>query len=548
MRAHLLLKDPRSAASAAGQQLEHHPESRRLKLLRLEALCLQGNELEALQAWKSLSPSEQMTAEARQPLETLAWGTLRKASASAQLAIRMHALTACASTADVRAIPLVLDELRSSVAPLRALAVRAGVQLRDEPIRRELLRMMDEERVWYVRLELLRAVGRLQMRDQLPRLQEIISSPRTSAEEKYTAMIAYAEMVEELPEEELLKMLCHPRAGLRELACQLISYLELTQYVEQVGILLEDPSPDVRASAVWVLSQLPQEQVEPFLPCLRQHLSDHAAEVAMLSARALCLIDREDRGVHLASWLEAPLASHRRFAAAALASCGPRAVELMEEQAFASDDPFVRLHLALGLIGQRKQVAHASQMLFHDFFMTEQGLLMWDPAVPFFRTLAPSEVRHVQQVAQYPILIDQHVRLELLGLLALCGHEGALSSVRQLLHEDLLGISSKAASLLLQEGEEGAIATLEELLTDSHPSIRLQAALMLAFSGSAEKGTEVLCREYPQANREIKMELLKALGEIGEQQAIPFLLQVLEEPFQAPRVMAACALIRCLYH
>ncbi len=180
VRAHLLLKDARSALATAEKRLKFYPDSRPLKLLRLEALCLQGNEIEALEAWKSLSPEEQMTAQARQPLETLAWGTLRKASASTQLAIRMHALSACASTADVRAIPLVIDELRSSVAPLRALAVRAGVHLRDEPIRKELLRMMDEERVWYVRLELLRAVGRLQMREQLPRLQEIISSPRTS--------------------------------------------------------------------------------------------------------------------------------------------------------------------------------------------------------------------------------------------------------------------------------------------------------------------------------------------------------------------------------
>ena len=46
--------------------------------------------------------------------------------------------------------------------------------------------------------------------------------------------------------------------------------------------------------------------------------------------------------------------------------------------------------------------------------------------------------------------------------------------------------------------------------------------------------------------REMKIHVLEAIGHIGDRESIPFLIQILKEPFQVLRVVAASALIQCL--
>lgn len=76
----------------------------------------------------------------------------------------------------------------------------------------------------------------------------------------------------------------------------------------------------------------------------------------------------------------------------------------------------------------------------------------------------------------------------------------------------------------------------------------MQAALILALLGSDDAAVKVLQEAYSKVEREIKVYILEALGHIGDPQSIPFLLEILNEPFQVLRVVAASALIQCLYH
>ena len=46
----------------------------------------------------------------------------------------------------------------------------------------------------------------------------------------------------------------------------------------------------------------------------------------------------------------------------------------------------------------------------------------------------------------------------------------------------------------------------------------------------------------------MKINILGAIGHIGDQKSIPFLLNLLDESHQILKVMTASALIQCLYH
>ena len=53
---------------------------------------------------------------------------------------------------------------------------------------------------------------------------------------------------------------------------------------------------------------------------------------------------------------------------------------------------------------------------------------------------------------------------------------------------------------------------------------------------------------YKKVDRDMKVNILGALGHIGDKQSIPFLIDLLEEPHQILKIVAASALIQCVYH
>ncbi len=72
--------------------------------------------------------------------------------------------------------------------------------------------------------------------------------------------------------------------------------------------------------------------------------------------------------------------------------------------------------------------------------------------------------------------------------------------------------------------------------------------MILAIVGSDPSAVKILQEAYPRADREMKVHILEALAHIGDPSSIPFLLDILKEPFQVLRVVSASALIQCLYH
>jgi HEAT repeat protein len=549
---HLLIQDAFSAVKDAQSGLIQYPDSQKLHLAYLEALCAKGEEVEAFQEFIHLSKLMGDQNEKNRTLfELLAWGVLNKGETSPLLLIRLYSVLGAAFTHDARALPILIQELKGSNAMLRSLAVKLAASYGDAPLQDELKRLLKEEKVWFVRLEVIQAIGALRMTSVRNDLKEILAHPKTMAEEKAAVIFSLIQMYDKLSPEELKTLIHSDRAGLRQLACELIAHLELYEAIPDILPLLQDASPDVRVSAMNTLGllQIADFNGKPILEYIRKNLEDLNPEVSITAGWLATILGYEEGKTILKSWIEQEQNEPKRLASAALAVTGTKGSKLALEELKKQSDPYTRVNLAIGLIGQRKEVQLAAQMIFQAIVESDNQLWMWDDrANSLFRSLAPSSVRHIEQIPQYPQVVDQLVKLDVLSILSIVKYPRALEAVKEFLQTQSWGVTGAAAATLLEEGDESALDIVRQLLLDPEEKIRIQAALILAIVGSDSSAVKVLIEAYPKVDRDMKIHILEALGHIGDPSSVLFLAEVLKEPFQALRVVAASALIQCLYN
>jgi len=542
--AHLMIQDPSSAVAEAADALKEYPESKSLQLAYIRALAERGDETAVMEQWKKTAHRFKEEASDRRCLETLAWGVLNKGEKSEQFFIRFCSLLGAALTRDVRALPLLLSELRGTNSALRSMAIKLSTMYGDGPLQQELARLLKEEKVWNVRLDVIGAVGQLRMVWLREDLKEIVGSPRTLAEEKSAAIVALVNMYDAIGPDELSQLVGSSRAGLRQLACQVIAHLDMKESVPQLEKLSHDSSPEVRRQAIYSLGllgeKIPFKKLEPFL-------HDSSPAVAITAAWVGMLCGYEEGGEILQLWMRDPHADLRRLAASALAAAGKAGVPLALKEMETTPDPYVRANLAIGLIGQRTEVKLACGTLYSVFFSEKETHWMWDDRYPF-RSLSPSFLSHTSQIPNYPHMVDQLVRLDVLTILSVMRYPKAQEAVKGFLKNTSWGVTGAAAATLLEEGDEEAMNLVRSLLKEEDSKVRIQAALILAMMGNDNSGLGVLLDAYGSADREMKVHILEAVGRIGDISTVPFLLKVLQEPFQLLRVVAASALIQTLYH
>ncbi len=553
---HLLVKDPSSAVEEGRRFLSRasslgDANFKQVQMAYLEALCRRGEEVEALEQYSLFFAQEENEKNQRMLLEWLAWGVLGKGEESPLLLIRLYSLMGAAFTQDARAIPILLKELRGTNAFLRSLAVKLSMQYGDAPLQKEILRLLKEEKVWFVRLEVIKAVGALRIEEARNTLQEILVNSRALAEEKAAAILSLLNMCDQVSKEELSHLLKSNRAGLRHLGSEIVAHLNLTDEAESLLPLLQDESPDVRISAMNTLGLLKVTTLKgiPVLECIKPNLNSKTPVISITAAWLASVLGSLEGIEKLRFWLEGDGLEAKRVAAAALAATGHFGVSLSFEEINKQKDPYTRANLAIGLIGQRKEVERSSEVLFQVTMDCGDELWMWDDGEnPLFRSLVPSRVRHIDEVPRYPEVVDQFTKLEVFSVLSIVKHPKALSAVKNFLGNRDASISGAAAMILLQEGDETALDLIRELLEDSDEKIRVQAALILALVGGDPSAANVLIESYPKVSRDMKLHILEAIGHIGDPSTMSFLLDVLKEPFQGLRVVAASALIQCLYH
>ncbi|MCH9628155.1 MAG: hypothetical protein S4CHLAM2_18100 [Chlamydiales bacterium] len=541
IEAHLLIGDTGQAVAEADAAVTLYPDEPRVFQWALKSLAAAGKEGEMVQLWEKFHEHFPEKATEQETLEQVCWGMLRKGLHAPGVASQLISMIGSALTQDMHAVSFLLEGLRHSNAHIRSVAVQLASFYGDHPLRDEMVRLFHHEKEMEVRLEVMKAISKLRMEDLMPALMERVCDPKVAAKEKKIAIQALVHFRETVSHEELEALVNSRRAALRELACEVVAHCELLEEIPFLHRLVHDTHPDVQAAALKGLGLL---RVKPtqWVKHMAQHTRDPT--VGITASWVWILAEPQQGEKAFSRWLNHKNDDVRALAASALGAAGPYGTELARTYLNRYDDAYMQVNLALALIGQREACMEACAVL--DQFLhthqekwmrTEEGL---------FHTLQKSTLAHKPAIPNYPEVVNQTVRLELLNILAILEYPGAEEAIKTFLKQRRWGVTGLAAETLLGEGDETAIEHVRVLLDDPDPQIRAEAALVLATWGRDPTALPTLLAVYPQADRSLQIKILEALGRVRNREAIPFLIERLKDPSLMLRMIAASILLQTL--
>ena len=538
------MRDYQSALEECKEGLLVYPKSDSLKRAYVCALAEGGREAEAILRWEGWGEKEVD----RDILERLAWGVLHRFEDSHQLDMSIATLLGAFYTQDVRSVQMLKNCMCSSDAFLRATAVGLASYYQDEVLIDQVKRLFESEKVLYVRLEVIKALGLMRVYEMKDSLKRILKNPYSPAQEKARAAKALVDLYERIAPEELLELVQSKRSDLRYLACELIARLDLLDQIPTLFLLLEDPVPSVRVASLTSLYLLGLKNMSSRSLLKIKGMIEDPYPALSIMASWISLSFAEEKALKaLKKWVDKPGCHFRNLAAFAIGNgAAERASLLAREVIETSSDPFVKVNVALGLMHQQAERDVAASTLYQ-FLMTQKGRVMWKEEA-LFRVISPSMAHHIPQIPQYPTLIDQLARLDVLNFLAILDYPKGKEAIKTFLKHEVFGVSYAALMSFIREGGEEALSILRQLLKEEDQKVSVRAALALALFCKDLEAIEVLEQAYPSVDRETKMNILEAIGHIGNQKSVPFLFNLLKEPHYALRVRAASALIQSLYH
>lgn len=542
-RAYLLIKDPQSALSELSPLLA--AKEKEALQVWLQALADAGDEQGLLTAWDIYVKAFPEEAQSRPMLETIAWGVIHKGATSSSPSTRALAMLAGRISEDSRGVDLLVRGLRSQNSLMRLMSVQLCKEMRDAKLADEILRMLDSETVWAVRLEAICAAGNMRLKASRERLEALLAASHVTGEEQAALCQALVALTDKVDRGTVERLVRAPRAAQRILACELAAVKGLPEGTEVLLPLVEDPQAEVRSTALQALGLLREPGKGLLAPYARAHLEDLDPVAAIAAAWLLTLEAPEEGKPALQRWLNHTRSDYRTLAAGAVGASGAHGLSLAREGLLSHSDPYVKMNLALACINQRVDVAEATQVLVETLKLDERWMSNQEG---IFHCLGPTQVRHQEGIPNYPEAVNQVTRLEVLNLLAMLRHPQAWLAIKRFLQERNWGVSGMAAAVLLTEGDEEAVEIVKGLLQDNDLRIRTQAALVLSMWGSGSDSLEVLQNSYPTADRSMKEKILEAIGRIGNMDSIPFLMNGLKEPHQHLRIIAAAAILQCANH
>lgn len=549
IQAHQLIKDYSSARQEAEEALLLYPRSPAIHEAYIRSLASQGDERAMLQAWNRYISLFQDQNQNRPLIEAMAWGVLDKAAHSSSLLTRLTSLLAGFFSQDIKGVNLLYNGMRDSNSIIRAVAVELGSEWPDNKLKEEVKRLFKTETVWLVRHKVIKAIGSMKIWELKNDLEALIASDWSSASEKTAAIGSLVSLLDDVQREEVERLASSNRAGLRLLACQMISHFQSYRDGDLLFTLAHDHHSKVRAAALQAMGILRPQNCPgyPVQDLASYYLNDKSPKVAISAAWLLTLYNPKIGSEHLVSYLNHSKQEIRLLAAAALSATGMYGSACVLEQLQSNQDSYVKINLAKGLIGQRVALNEAGEALYLALKEEKEKWIEMEEGI--FSLLAPRSLRKEEEhSAVSPEMENQLVRLEILNTLSIIKYPRAQEAIKQFLSEKNWGVSGTASILLLTEGDESATDLVSSLLEDSNAKIRLQAALILSLWGREEKAIKILEKGYPEADKELKGRILEGIGRIGSMSSVSFLIEKLNESSQNLRIIAAMALIQCLNH
>jgi HEAT repeat protein len=549
VHSYLTVRDYQSASETARDALKQSPENQKLWEAYLQALAKCGEESQMMKAWGKYTDLFPQELHNRHLLECMAWGIIEKGSFANSPLVRAYALLGAFLGQDALGVEIIQRNLSDPNNFIRTLALRLSSDLHDVRLKDEVFRLFKKEKMWSVRLEVIRAVGKMKIKELINDLIQIVINPSTSAEEKAAATEALVNLFEKPTKEELFKLSQSPRAALRQIACEIILHSGGVEDAEIVFPLIQDSCADIRAAALQTLGILKVTTVKgkSVIEAAFHLQRDPNPVVAIMAAWYLTITQTQLYANPFSQWLVHPKQEIRLFAGTALATTGKYGIEWLKSAFYHTEDPYLKMNLAFGMLSQRNNIEEAAVAIYQTF-VNNRERWMWEEK-GIFRILSRSKIKHSELIPNNPEVVNQLTRLDILNILSKIDTPHVQQAILSFLQEKSWGVSGVASALLLTEGDELALQYVEELLYHSNHKIRIQASLILALWGKGEAAIQVLQQAYNQAkDHELKHQILEGLGSIGSSYSIPFLTECLNDFHQTTRIIAASALLQCLYH
>lgn len=547
IQSHLILGDEIAAVEESSEAVKQFPSSEILHRLLIRSFAQSGEEKKMLAAWERYSQSFPKKEIERDLIEEMAWGVLKKASNSTSLPVRQMSLLAAFFSQDAKGVQILFQGMKDPNYAMRALAVKFSGFLRDQKLMNGIERVLQQEKMWNVRLEAIQSVGKMKIRKLEPLLREIIASSEASEKEKELAISSLIQMWEDVNRKDLIDLKNSQRMGLRKLCAESIGYFLSEDNRDLLLDLTLDPQSTVRKSAFQSLGLLhSKKNTEEIVEIARKGILDPNYTVGLSATRLLAIYSPSEGENAFRSFFQTHSKKERLLAAAVLSHTGEYEHGCLIEQFHHEKEPIVKLNLAVGLVKQQKLLSEALAYI-QDFSLAYKQPIVKERS-GIFEYFSDLSVSSKNDFLLTPEIENQLIRLELFNLLAMHQAPGALETMREFLSDRSWGISGAAAALLLTEGDASAIELVKELLKDPKPVVRFQAVLILSIWGREPEVIQLLEKEYSQGDWEQKVKILEGLGHIGALCSVPFLLEAMKEEAQSLRLVAAIALIQTLNH
>ncbi|KPK32595.1 MAG: hypothetical protein AMS24_03740 [Chlamydiae bacterium SM23_39] len=540
---HIFLEDYNSAILEAKKAIEIFDDSKDIKKIYIRSLALAGFEKEAILFLKKNFSNQYE----KDILEDIAWSILRKGFLSSQNSVRLSSLIGAFFADDIRSVEMLKNSINDRNAILRAISVKLSSYYGDDVLKNKISSLLEKEKTWFVRLEILKSVGEMKIKEREKYLKEFLKGDITF-EERILAIKSLIEMHDSVDPIEIKKLLNSKYSNFRILGCEIASHFKIEDVKDEILLLTSDPISDVRLSALnsialFYFDKIDREKIQDIL---KKRYNDTNPYVAITASWVALIVDPIQGKKNLKNWIFDKYLENRIFASSAIAQSGSYGLELAKELVKKTEDSYVKVNLALGILGQREEVKYCLDVLF-SFLKNKSEMWMWSSEKnPLFRAILPSTITYIDQFPNYPEAIDQSVQLELISLLSILKDERAKDAIKRFLKEKRWGISGFAAAVLIKEGDDESLKLVKELLNDKEVDVRVQAALALAFIGKEEDVYSILEEAYYRADYYLKLVILEAIGKIKNKNSISFLLKTLEEPFFIIKTAAASSLLQII--
>ncbi|HSW72868.1 MAG TPA: HEAT repeat domain-containing protein, partial [Chlamydiales bacterium] len=405
---YLLLEDANGAIKEVERGLKEHPGDRGLEIARIKAVASLGSEKRVLPLFWEFVKKREKDPQLNELLEEISWGVLRKASQSSQYTIRLYSLLGAFLTHDARAVKIMQEMMRESNAILRANAVRMASTYLDGPLEEEMLRLIATEKVWFVRMELIGAIGRMRLKEKAHLLEDILAKD-SLLEEKGAAIQALVQMYEGIDLEKIFYMAVSERAAFRQVAAHAALFFDIKEAKDVLLPLLYDPRPDVRVSVLNALGLLFHTDMgKEELKALLQHsLADLDPAVAITASWILMLCDPAASAEYFENWLSHEDIGIRLMAASALAKTGIAGADFALKMFEESKEPLVRINLAVGLIGHKKSSKKCLDEIYSFLHTEKKQVMVAADKNPLFPVIAHSHVNVREDIPNFPEAVDQ---------------------------------------------------------------------------------------------------------------------------------------------